>query len=155
MAEDQSDTSTEPPTGVDRAAATRTWWWQRPTIRTLRRDQSDALDVGTEWDSRENDESRLPNNESVHLGGLVLVEVFTPSTVSSLYAALNRLPTSKWDRPTNWREGVSRNRSSGAGGWQNLGMLRPPGDRVLGAGGNDADLPPGVQGVWLSLHYLG
>lgn len=48
------------------------------------------------FDDRENDESRLPEGEPVHLGGLTLVEAFTPSTVSALQS------TTLADWPTNY-----------------------------------------------------
>lgn len=45
-----------------------------------------------ESDCRDNDTTRLPSNEAVHLGGLVFTEAYTPATVSMLYTALKKLP---------------------------------------------------------------
>jgi hypothetical protein len=68
-------------------------WYQRPTVRALRRQQIDSenREYRRKWDKRENDETRPPASETIHLGGLVLTEAFTPATVSSLYKALERV----------------------------------------------------------------
>jgi hypothetical protein len=147
---DDADQPDEPAASVELPIRRR--WWQRQTIQSLRQEHRRVSEISREWDQRENDESRLPDGESVHLAGLVLVEAFTPSTVSNLYDALARMPIGEWDRVDDWRERVTRSRTSGGGGWQNLGVLRPPGQSVLGMGGT-AELPAGVSAVWLSVHY--
>jgi hypothetical protein len=64
----------------DSVAPKRTWWWQRRTLRQIKRDEAtQCSDYTDQWDARENDETRLPENEVVHLGGVTLVEAFTPS----------------------------------------------------------------------------
>jgi hypothetical protein len=130
----------------------RRLWWERPTIRALRREQVGPRDYTAPWDARENDSSRLPEDDSVHLGGLVLTEAFTPSTVSNLYTALDRLPLRN-RHDDDWRDRLTRSRTAGGGGWQSLGVLRRPGDPVFGTGGTAPDLPEAVSAVWLSLHY--
>lgn len=106
------------------------------------------------WDERENSESRLPEDESVHLAGLVLTEVFTPSTVGSLHAALERLPASGWKLAGDWRGRLERSRTTGETGWQSLGVVRRSGEGIFFDGeGRTAQLPQGISAVWLSLHY--
>jgi hypothetical protein len=129
-------------------------WWQRPTVRTLRR-QAVERDYTAPWDERENEESRLPESDAVHLVGLVLAEAFTPTTAANLYRVLATLSGRKWEDSPNRRERLERSRTAGGGGWENLGVLRRPGDFVLmdGMGATDPELPPDVSAVWLSLHY--
>jgi hypothetical protein len=122
----------------------RTPWRQRRTLRQFQREAQDRSDDIDESDARANNETRLPENEAVHLGGVTLVEAFTPSTVSNLYDAL-----SKWQRPATRSDhdlvaDLERSRSGASGGWTNLGPIRP-------RGGN---LTPGVQAVWIHLSYL-
>jgi len=132
----------------------RTWWWQRPTVHKLRKEWVQN-GLRNKWDARLNRETRLPEDESVHLGGVTLVEAFTPSTVFRLYETLGKWPR----RPERSNEtlvaDLERSRSGGAaGGWRNLGVVRRPGQSILGDGHHDDSLPPGVEAVWLSLSYL-
>lgn len=108
-----------------------------------------------EADARSNRETRLPEDESVQLGGVTLVEAFTPSTVFRLKKTLR-----KWPRqPERFNETLAadleRGRSTtAAGGWKNLGTVRRPGQFIMGDGHHDDSLPSGVEAVWLSLRYL-
>jgi hypothetical protein len=107
-----------------------------------------------EWDVRHNEETRLSPDETVHLGGVVLAEVFTPSTVTNLYRALEKMPgqdeQKKQERISRIK---ARRRGSGVGGWENLGYVRRQGNLILGDGFTDPDLPEGVDAVWMHLHY--
>lgn len=131
-------------------------WRDRPSVRRLRKDGdlTTEVDVVKEWDVRHNEETRLSPDEAVHLGGVVLAEVFTPSTVTNLYRAVEQMPGRDEQRK---RELISRietrRHGSGVGGWENLGYVRPPGKPILGDGFTDPDLPEGVDAVWMHLHY--
>jgi hypothetical protein len=132
----------------------RTWWWQRPTVHQLQRDAKRHRHHRDKSDARWNNETRLPEGEAVHLGGVTLAEAFTPSTVSNLYSTLN-----KWPRPfgrpdDDWASALERSRSGTGEGWTSLGLVRRPGQFVMGDGHHDGTLPLGVQGAWLSLSYL-
>lgn len=130
-------------------------WYQRPTVRALiKQAENEASDFHAGWDKHENDESRLPSSEAVHLGGLVLIEAFTPSTVSALYRTLERWPTDRPERKNEWLDQLAQSRSGDAGAWQNLGVVRPPGTFVMGDGHHDDDLPQGVDAVWLHVSYV-
>lgn len=109
------------------------------------------VDYRRESDRRDNDEMRLPENESVHIGGLVLTEAFTPSTVSGLYRALEQIPST---RTKEWLDALTKSRQGGGGGWLNLGVARAPGEFVLGNGFHDSQLPKGIQAVWLHLNLV-
>lgn len=136
------------------ATPMQTWWWQRPTVRQLQRDAERLLHPRDKSDARGNNETRLPENESVHLGGVTLTEAFTPSTVSNLYSTLNKWPR-PFGRPDDyWVAALERSRSGTGGGWMNLGSVQPTGQCVMGVGHNDSSLPQGVEAVWLSLSYL-
>ncbi|MFJ8495884.1 hypothetical protein ACIRBZ_47325 [Streptomyces sp. NPDC094038] len=107
-----------------------------------------------EWDIRDNEETRLSSDETLHLGGIVLAEVFTPSTVTNLYRALEKMPgrdeQKKQERISRIK---TRRRGSGIGGWESLGYVRREGQSILGDGFTDPDLPEGVDAVWMRLHY--
>lgn len=142
--------------GVDLPKRSRVWWWQRPTIRELLRQQLSFDDMGAEFDAQENERTRLAEGESVHLAGFTLVEAFTPSTVAKLYEVLT-----EWEgRHLKFREGshvaaLERSRSTIGGGWSSLGFLRPPGTSIMiGPGSHDPTLPTGVDAVWLNVRYV-
>lgn len=130
-------------------------WYQRPTVHALKKQaETENRDFRRRSDEHENDETRLPMSEAIHLGGLVLTEAFTPSTVSSLYKALERWPSDQGDRTQQWLEQLARSRSGDGGGWQNLGVVRRPGAFIMGTGHQDPDLPTGVNAVWLHVSYV-
>lgn len=129
-------------------------WHQRPSVRTLKKQlESEDHEWQRNWDKRENAETRLPASEAIHLGGLVLTEAFTPSTVSSLYRTLRVWPSKPGDRKEEWLDQLARSRSGEGGGWQNLGPVRPPGTFTIG-GHHDPTLPSGVDAVWLQVSYV-
>jgi hypothetical protein len=133
-------------------------WWQRPTIRALKREAKERDDYLDQWDDRENAATRLPAEESVHLGGLVLAEAFTPSTVSALYDAIRRWSGSNSRRRDEWIAQLDRSRSGRSGGVIYLGVVRRPDDNIFAIfdadGSEDSGLPDGVMAVWLHLSYL-
>lgn len=131
------------------------YWWRRRSVRQLRREAETARPYSLQWDERDNIESRLPDGESVELGGLALAEVFTPSTVGKLFTALDewqtRNPYDSHDRVLD----LKRSRTATGGGWSRLGMVRRPGKFVLGSFGvTDPTLPSGVDAAWLSVSYV-
>lgn len=104
-------------------------------------------------DHRDNTTTRLPATEAIHLGGLVLTEAFTPSTVSALYKALKDLPTDRDGDKQEWLAELARSRRGAYGGWRNLSVIRRPGDFLFRDGYTDPALPEGVEAVWLHLNY--
>jgi hypothetical protein len=90
------------------------YWWRRPSLQALKRDEEESRrgDMD-EWDARGNELTRLPDGESVHVGGLVLAEVFTPSTVSRLYETLRKWPGDNNHRRADWVADLDRCRSGG------------------------------------------
>src|ERR1700683_906360 len=92
----------EEPGGPKKQRARSQRWAKRPSIRSLRREAGQRHDVFDDWDVRANDASRLPPAETVSLGGLVLAEAFTPSTVSRLYRALRTLPVERPRDRADW-----------------------------------------------------
>jgi hypothetical protein len=129
-------------------------WYQRSTVHALKKQAAEHLKVAQEWDERENDETRLPMSEAIHFGGLVLTEAFTPSTVSSLHKVLESWPSGPLDRKQEWLEELARSRGGDHGGWQNLGVVRRPGARVMDDGHHDPNLPAAVDTVRLHLSFV-
>ena len=137
-----------------RGARKRERWHRRRTVRALKNEgRGEDREFTRKWDERENNDTRLPVSEAIHLGGIVLTEAFTPSTVSSLVRALERWPSGA-GRKGEWLERLARSRGGDGGGWQNLGVVRPPGSFVMGDDYRDPDLPPGVDAVWLHVSYV-
>ena len=128
-------------------------WHQWMTTRALKRQMAKEHAVFKEWDRRDHDTTQLPPTETVHLGGLVLTEAYTPSTVSMLYRALNKLPID-YNRKREWLTALTNSRRGARGGWEHLGMVRHPGEFIVGEGYYDPRLPDGVDAVWLYLHYI-
>jgi hypothetical protein len=129
-------------------------WWRRPTVRAIKREAAKHHDYMDKWDRKGNVRSRLPDKESVHLGGLVLAEAFSPSTVSALYDFLRNWPGNNDRRPAEWVADLDRSRSGARSGWSYLGVVRPSGEFMIGDGYHDDDLPDSVTAVWFHLSYL-
>ena len=130
----------------------RQWWWRRMSVRQIKRQAEDIRDLRRRRDEQDNVASRLPGGEEVELAGLVLAEVFAPSTVGRLFEALKEQqdanPYSSGDRGAL----VKRSRASGGGGWANLGMVRRPGKFLIGNFGiSDPKLPVGVDAAFLNV----
>lgn len=126
-------------------------WWRRQTIRDLKREAEDRT-LYDEWDARDNKQARLPDSETVHLGGLVLTEAFTPSTISNLYDSLRELASDprKADELLRMLD-QSRQSQGSSGRWRSLGMIRGPGQFTGMSGRHDPTLPENVSVVWLHL----
>ncbi len=118
---------------------------------TLRRNAAKSHDAWAGWDQRDNERSRLPADEKVHLGGLVLVEAFTPATVSALYESLADFPNSRSENK-NWISDLTSGRSAtGRAGWSSLGVVRRPG--AFGFENFDPELSEGIDAIWLYVFY--
>jgi len=75
--------------------------------------------------------------------------------VSALYEVLRKWPDRDERRRDGWVAKLDRSRSgAGWGGWQNLGVVRPPGEFIWGNGYTDGDLPDSVAAVWLQLDFV-
>jgi hypothetical protein len=126
-------------------------WRERQSVRALRREVLEDDEVLADWDRRENEETRLPDGEEVHLGGLVLTEAFTPSTVTALRKALEDFPA-PGDKKEEWNALVTKGRSAARGrGWVSLGVVRSIGEP--GSGRTDPALPDGIDAVWPYLFF--
>jgi len=148
-----SVTATNGEHGHAAAARPKRRWRDRRTVRNVRREAVRGHATWADRDEQDNETSRLPMDDAVHLGGLVLVEAFTPSTVSALYQALMDLPARQPSQKDEWIATLTRSRSATSGsGWGSLVTARPPGEFVVD-GFHDSTLPKGVDAVWLQLHY--
>jgi hypothetical protein len=151
VAEDQNgqDDATAP-----NPPAKRERWWHRKTVRSLKREATADRPYFKDWDERENKETRLPDSDAIHLGGLVLTEAFPPSSVSSLYRALEGWPTEGGVRKGELVTQLTRSRGGSSAGWQSLGLVRRPDASFIGEGYRDPELPEAVDAVWLRVDYL-
>ncbi len=127
-------------------------WRHRKSLRSLREEAEADRGAWEISDDHENEESRLPPGEEVHLGGLVLTEAFTPSTISALHDGLARFPEDSPGQRQEWIAALTAGRTAGGiGGWISLGSVRRPGD--FGLGSFDPELPDGVDAAWVHLHF--
>ena len=125
-------------------------WRDRPSIRTL---AQEARRVWVDSDRRDNEASRLPDDEEVHLGGLVLVEVYPPSTSFALYRALEDLAATP-DEKEKWTTRLGEGRSAaGTYGWQDLGVIRRSDRPGLFDVHIDRELPHGIDEVRPRLYF--
>ena len=93
----------------------------RPSLRSL---QQRVRSIESEMDRPENDKTRLPESEEIHLGGLVLTEVFPPSYASALQHAVEGFPIAR-EKKAELIAWLSKGRSSsGVSGHMNLATLR-------------------------------
>jgi hypothetical protein len=93
----------------------------RPSLRSL---QQRVRSIESEMDRPENDRTRLPESEEIHLGGLVLAEVFPPSYASSLRDAVEGFPIAR-EKKAELIAWLSKGRSSsGVSGHMNLANVR-------------------------------
>ena len=93
----------------------------RPSLRSL---QQRVRSIESEMDGPENDRTRLPESEEIHLGGLVIAEVFPPSSASALRDAVEGFPIAR-EKKTELIAWLSKGRSSsGVSGRMNLAIVR-------------------------------
>src|SRR5260370_28465129 len=149
----EPEPSPEPET--QETGAPKAWqsgWLGRKSLHALRKEFEPSPTEGQEFDQAANEASRLPQDEDVHLIGVVLAEVFTPSTVSALYKALREFPT-RSDRTNEWIARLTKSRTSaGSGGWSSLGSVRNT-DGFF-TENIDPELPSEVEAAWPSISYL-
>jgi hypothetical protein len=127
-------------------------WRQRDSIDDLHRMVAKQQVRWRKYDQRDNDLTRLPQDETVCLGGLVLAEAFTPSTASNLRKALEEFPESKGEKQ-EWLRNLTDGRSAtGSGAWSSLGVIRRSG--TFGIGGSDPEVPAAVDAIWLHMLFL-
>ena len=126
-------------------------WLQRESNWTLRQNATKPNNGWADGDRRDNEQSRLPANEEIHLGGLVLVEAFTPATVSALYRSLANFPNARGENKKWISDLVSGRSATGRAGWGSLGAVRRPGD--FGIDNFDPELPEGVDAIWPYVFY--
>ena len=125
-------------------------WWDRPSIRAL---ELEARSASAGSDRRENEASRLPDTEEVHLVGLVVAEAYPPSTLSSLRGALEGLAATR-DEKEKWVGRLGEGRSAaGTYGWLDLGVIRRSDRPGLLHVHIDRELPHDVEEVWLRLYF--
>lgn len=128
------------------------WWLRRPTIRTLKaRAELEAIEFGKSLSHRDNDATRLPHTESVHLGGLVLVEAFTPSSISKLDRAAKNL-LSKQESYKKLLASIAQSRRSGSNSLHNFSLFRPGVGLVDSENYRNPELPEGIDAVWLQFN---
>lgn len=130
-------------------------WLRRSSLGAERRRLLDDVWPGkAEFDAAENERTRLGSGCSVELGGLVLAEAFTPSTIESLYKAID-----SWDlESSEYLEQRKRDirqwrAASGSGAWHVVSTFAKPScSSQLGLDGvKDETLPPGIDAVHLFL----
>ena len=141
----EADTPVEP----DRASRGSSWR-TRKNVRSLQQVDDRLWEA---WDRTDNDATRLPDGEAIHLAGLVLAEAFTPSTTPALYRALASFPAPE-DTKKEWADRVTRGRSAvGMAGRVGTGPIRRVGEPIPGAQLIDPTLPPGVEAAWTYLLF--
>lgn len=125
-------------------------WRDRPSIRDL---GEEARRSWLDSDRRDNEASRLPDGEEVHHGGLVLVEVYPPSTISALYQALEELAAIP-DEREKWATRLGEGRSAaGTYGWLDLGVIRRTDQQGLRKVRIDRELPHSIDEVRPRLYF--
>ena len=132
----------------------KTRWRQRRTVQALKRDIELEDSATAAFDADENERTRLPDGEEVRLGGLVLTEAFTPSTVSSLYRVLENWPDRVAGDKEDRLKRLEASRGGEGGGWQNLGVVVPSGGFAFPIGHTDPSVPPGVAAIWIQVAYV-
>ncbi|CAB3721740.1 hypothetical protein [Achromobacter piechaudii] len=108
------------------------------------------------FDDRDNENTRVPEDEELRLRAIWAVELFGPAEIESLLISLTRL---------GWRAGfgrergeavewVRRQRSYGVGGWYNIGLVtrRAEQSRFVLAG-NHAALPDEVDYLMVQMFH--
>jgi hypothetical protein len=116
----------------------------------MRDEQRGHVDARADWDQRRNDEARLAHGEEVHVGGVTLIEAFTPSTVSRLKKAPS------WSRrDTKLLEDLERSRSPISGrGFATLNVIRRTNHARFPGERSEPTLPASVLAVWRTIYYL-
>jgi hypothetical protein len=129
-------------------------WHKRTTVSAYKRDLEEDIARSPGRDEIDNKESQLPAGEKVHLGAIVLTELFTPSTISRLRQSVSSKPWLDFHRVPEVLDEISKNRKGTNGSrYRNLGMVRQVDSFLIGHGYRDPNLPDSIVAVILSLHY--
>lgn len=127
-------------------------WRARPTIAAARREHHAVSTAPDDLLVQENARLRLPEDDTVQLAGLVLVEAFTPTTISKLYAAIDTLPVKPRAYTDQLKRLIDRWRSDfRSGAWQLVGTFARPDNRNPNRPLADPRLPLGVDSVVLTV----
>lgn len=127
-------------------------WWRRPSNRAFR-EQIAGVELG-KGDDDANARTKLPDDEEVHLAGILLAEAFTPSSVGRLRDAVERLPGMEREKKVELLRQLDKyRRSSTWGGSTPIGYA---GARawVHAPAFYDEELPTDVETVRLHLHAV-
>jgi hypothetical protein len=121
-----------PPAEQQKRQATERGWRGGPTLRSI---QEQVSSFEAKMDGSENDRTRLPDSEEIHLGAFVLAEVFPPSSAYALRRAIEAFPMPR-DEKSDLLSWLSKGRSSsGVRGRRHLVTVRkgcPEGIDVIG-----------------------
>ena len=108
-------------------------------------------DIRAATDAKDNEESKLPAGESIHLAGFWLTELYLPSSIESLRRGIDAM---------GWRRGkmedgdvvewIDQQRSA-TGSWRSLGFVTSV-DHPAFMAHRTAKLPPGIRATFPSLH---
>lgn len=112
-------------------------------------DYKSHLAICQSRDEEENTRSSPPADELVQLHSLTVAEVYLPSHVQELVSGFKLLG---WHQDGAWGNGgdpvlwVQRNREASLnGGWLNLGIIQPPGEKRFLGPMRSARLPDHVE----------
>src|SRR5581483_106708 len=94
-------------------------WAKRRSVRQIRRELARDRDRPRPGEDQENADTCPPDDESVKLAGLVLIEAYPPSIVASLQKQLEDWPAGDRDRKTGALNMLTRSRT-GAGAGSSL-----------------------------------
>lgn len=127
-----------PPAEQQKRQATERGWRGRPTLRSI---QEQVSSFEAKMDGSENDRTRLPDSEEIHLGAFVLAEVFPPSSAYALRRAIEAFPMPR-DEKSDLLSWLSKGRSSsGVRGRRHLVTVRK-------------GCPEGIDVIDVDLYFL-
>lgn len=123
--------------------------WSRWKI--YREFHAEQLDFWHQRDPAANEQTRLPDGESVHIPSITVTELYTPSTVAGLLKGISSLGweygKTRDDKLTKWMRDV---REGKLAGWTNLGTILPR-DSNGPFAERTATLPSGVHAAHAAL----
>lgn len=127
-------------------------WRSRLSIGAARRERHAIYTSPDDLLMQENARLRLPEDDTVQLAGLVLVEAFTPTTISALYDGIDALPVKPRSVTDHLKQLIDGWRSDfPSGAWQLIGTFARPDNRTPNRPLADPLLPAGIDSVVLTV----
>lgn len=122
-------------------------WHKRTTVRAEKQRLLSTLAQDDKANTRDNNDIRLSDAQQARVSAMVLIECFTPSNISDLYASIDDWPIRPPEYLESLKDEVRKWRTSEYGGaWRHVALFAPP-DSTLFEYSADPTIPDQIRAI--------